>query len=48
MHEEYLYKEELLNTFAKDGGLVDNVKLQLRHKIIDKLRKAPVPPQVPI
>jgi len=48
MHEEYLYKEELLNTFAKDGDLVDNVKLQLRHKIIDKLRSSSAPPKVPI
>jgi hypothetical protein len=30
MYEEYLYKEELLNTFGKDNELVDNVKLQLR------------------
>jgi hypothetical protein len=48
MHEEYLYKEELLNTFGKDAELVDNVKLQLRHKIIDKLRNSSVPTHVPI
>lgn len=38
MYEEYLYKEELMNTFGKDNELVDNVKLQLREKIINKLK----------
>lgn len=38
MYEEYLYKQELLNTFGKDNELVDNVQLQLRQKIINKLR----------
>jgi hypothetical protein len=40
MYEEYLYKQELLNTFGKDSELVDNVKLQLREKIIGKLKNA--------
>lgn len=45
MYEEYLYKQELLNTFGKDNELVDNVKLQLREKIINKLKNSkPAPP----
>ena len=45
MYEEYLYKEELLNAFGKDNDLVDNVQLQLRKKIIDKLKHSnPAPP----
>ena len=39
MYEEYLYKQELLNTFGKDNALVDSVQLQLREKIINKLKK---------
>ena len=38
MYEQYLYKQQLLNTFGKDNELVDNVKLQLREKIINKLK----------
>ena len=38
MYEEYLYKQELLDAFGKDNELVDNVKLQLRDKIISKLK----------
>jgi len=40
MYEEYLYKQELLNTFGKDSDLVDNVQLQLRQKIINKLKNS--------
>jgi hypothetical protein len=40
MYEEYLYKQELLNTFGKDHELVDNVQLQLRQKIINKLKNS--------
>lgn len=43
MYEEYLYKQELLNTFGKDGDLIDNVQLQLRQKIIDKLKNSAPP-----
>jgi hypothetical protein len=46
MYEEYLYKQELLNSFGQDGELVDNVKLQLREKIINKL-KATKPASLP-
>ena len=46
MYEEYLYKQELLNTFGKDGDLVDNVQLQLRQKIIDKLKHSSPPPPI--
>jgi hypothetical protein len=45
MYEEYLYKQELLNTFGKDNELVDNVKLQLREKIISKLKNSKPAPQ---
>ena len=46
MYEEYLYKQELLNAFGKDDELVDNVKLQLREKIIGKLKNnKPINPQ---
>jgi hypothetical protein len=38
MYEEYLYKQELLDTFGKDNELIDNVQLQLRQKIISKLK----------
>lgn len=38
MYEEYLYKQELLNAFGKDNELVDSVQLQLRQKIINKLK----------
>ena len=43
MYEEYLYKQELLNTFGKDEDLIDNVQLQLRQKIIDKLKQSAPP-----
>jgi hypothetical protein len=48
MYEEYLYKQELLNTFGKDTELVDSVKLQLREKIINKLKNTKQVSQPPL
>ena len=38
MYEQHLYKQQLYNSLANDQNLVDNVKLQLREKIINKLK----------
>ncbi len=38
MYEQHLYKQQLLNALSNDNQLVDNVKLHLREKIINKLK----------
>jgi hypothetical protein len=43
MYEEHLYKQQLYNTLSNDQELVDNVKLQLREKIINKLKTSTPP-----